>query len=75
MSERPKFIKPEEQSTLMGYPTPGNSAVKTRLEREYERVREATVRELVDAGRLKIIDLHGILIDDIRRKTHPNIGS
>jgi len=67
-AERPSFIKPEEESALMGYPAPGNKAQRARLEEESERDKGIEVRSLVAAGKLKLTDVHDMLVGEIRKR-------
>jgi len=67
-AERPSFIKPEEESPLVGYPAPGNNGQRARLEEESERDKGIEVRSLVAAGKLRLTDVHDMLVDEIRRR-------
>lgn len=67
-AERPSFIKPEEESPLVDYPAPGNNAQRARLEEESERDKGIEVRSLVAAGKLRLTDVHDMLVDEIRRR-------
>ncbi len=66
--ERPKFIKPEEPPTLIGYPQPGNAAQRARLEEQSERDKQAALEGLIKAGRLKLRDVHDMLVDGINKR-------
>ena len=72
--ERPTFIKPEEQSALIGYPTPGNKARKAKLEEQSERDKQTALEDLVRAGRLRFGDVHDMLVDGVnqRNSRHQN---
>lgn len=67
-AERPKFIKPDEPATLLGYPTPGEVTRNRVLEGQVEKDQIAAINEGIKTGKFRLGDIRGMLKEGIQRR-------